>query len=625
MQRAAISDRRHETSDMREETLDKENLAKLEALGSEHVTGIIEEYAALCAPERIVVLTDSAEDKAYAKKRSLELGEEFPLAMQGHTVHFDGPADQGRDKAKTKVLVSGGVHMSAHVNVGERSECLEEVRELLRGSMNDREMLVAFYCLGPAHSPFSILAMQITDSPYVIHSANLLYRPGYEAFKSLGANGHFFHFIHSAGELDEGVSKHPDKKRIYIDIESNRVFAVNVQYAGNSMGLKKLALRLAIRKAVYEGWLCEHMFIMDARPEGKNRSTGKTSTAMVPGQKIVGDDIAYIRESEDGYAYAANSEQGIFGILEDVNPVDDALIWKTLTTPRQDLIFSNVLIAQDKPYWLGMGPEVKVPPEGKSWVGQWAQGMMDEEDKRVPFAHKNARYIISLSELENVDRALNDPRGVPVSGVIYGGRDADTSPPVVEALDWAHGVFMGCIIESETTAATIGAVGVKKHDPFANSDFLSVTLGSYIKNHFDFGSRLKHPPKVFTVNYFLKGEDGKFLNRKVDKKVWLAWMEGRVHGEFEAIETPVGFIPRYEDVRTLFKTVFGSDYAKEDYERQFSIRTAHFLARLDRMEETYKKEVGMPEEFGGELGKVRERLRTTYEKHGKEIISPFEL
>jgi phosphoenolpyruvate carboxykinase (GTP) len=346
---------------MSNETLDKENLLKLEVLRNPRALGIVNEYIALCVPSSVRVLTDSPEDKAYARKRSLELGEEEELAMAGHTVHFDGPHDQGRDKVKTKILVSGGVHMSAHVNVGEREECLAEVQEFLRGSMKGREMLVAFYCLGPLHSPFSILAMQITDSAYVIHSANLLYRSGYESFKTLGGNGHFFHFIHSAGELQEGVSKHSDKKRIYIDIESNRVFAVNVQYAGNSMGLKKLALRLAIRKAVNEGWLCEHMFIMDARPTGKNRSTyftgafpsasGKTSTAMIPGQKIVGDDIAYIRAGEDGRAYAANSEQGIFGILEDVNPIDDALIYKTLTEPRQDLrthfkTFRNVNRAQ---------------------------------------------------------------------------------------------------------------------------------------------------------------------------------------------------------------------------------------------------------------------------------------
>jgi phosphoenolpyruvate carboxykinase (GTP) len=286
-------------------------------------------------------------------------------------------------------------------------------------------------------------------------------------------------------------------------------------------------------------------------------------------------------------------------------------------------IFSNVLAANGKPYWLGMGQDVKVPPEGKSWTGHWTQGMTDEEEKRIPFAHKNARYAISLRELENVDESLDNPRGVPVSGVIYGGRDVDTNPPVVEAFDWGHGVFMGAVIESETTAATLGAVGVKKHDPYANSDFLSVTLGSYIGNHFEFGAKLKRPPKVFTVNYFLK-ENGQFLNKKTDKKVWLMWMEGRVHGEFEVIETPVGLIPRYKDVGGLFKKIFRSEYSREAYERQFSIRTAHFLARLSRMEEAYKKEADMPEEFWRQLENIRTRLHETASKCKKDVIAPFE-
>jgi phosphoenolpyruvate carboxykinase (GTP) len=207
------------------------------------------------------------------------------------------------------------------------------------------------------------------------------------------------------------------------------------------VGLKKLALRLAIYKANKEDWLTEHMFIMGVKPEGKKRVTyftgafpsacGKTSTAMVPGQQIVGDDIAYIRHSDDGKAYAVNIEQGIFGIIEDVNPIDDPVIYEALTTPRE-LIFSNVLVKDDKPYWMGMGQIL--PDEGRNFSGEWKKDKKDDKGNEILPSHKNARYTIRLSELKNVDPKLYDPDGVPISGIIYGGRDSGTACSL--ALHW---------------------------------------------------------------------------------------------------------------------------------------------------------------------------------------------
>ncbi len=262
--------------------------------------------------------------------------------------------------------------------------------------------------------------------------------------------------MHSAGELDErNNTKNVQNRRIYIDPMGRRVLTVNNQYAGNSVGLKKLALRLAIHKANQEDWLTEHMFIMGVQPGGKGRVTyftgafpsacGKTSTAMVPGQLIVGDDIAYIRKGADGRAYTVNIEQGIFGIIEDVNEVDDPVIYEALTTPRE-LIFSNVLVNKGAPYWLGMGRPL--PDEGENFSGQWKKGKKDAKGNEILAAHKNARYTIRLSELENVDPMLDDPEGVPISAVIYGGRDSDTSVPVYQSFDWDHGVFLGASLES---------------------------------------------------------------------------------------------------------------------------------------------------------------------------------
>ena len=610
--------------------IDEINLKKLEALNNPHVMKIIGEYVSIVKPAKVTVITDIEQDVVYIKQRALENGEETPLATPGHTAHFDGYFDQGRDKENTKILISKGVNLSPSIVTGDRDECLKEIHGLLDGIMAGKECFIMFYCLGPVQSRFSLCAMQITDSAYVAHSENILYRQGYEEFKRLNGSEDFFYFIHSAGELENHKTKNIDKRRIYIDLDENRVFTINNQYAGNSVGLKKLALRLAIKKSNNEDWLCEHMLIMGVMPDGKNRTTyftgafpsgcGKTSTAMIPGQRIIGDDIAYIRPGKDGQAYAVNVEEGIFGIIEDVNPIDDPLIYTSLTTPR-DIIFSNILVNNGIPYWLGMGKET--PLEGVNFAGNWKKGMVDSKGKEILCAHKNARYTMRLKELENCDPRLHDPEGVPISGVIYGGRDSDISPAVYESLSWAHGVFIGAALESETTAMTIGKVGVREHNPMANLDFLVIPLGLYIKNHLKFGENVSRPPKIFATNYFLK-ENGKFISGKIDKKVWLMWMEGRVHNEFEAIETPIGFIPKFEDLQILFQNIFSKEFSRQEYEKLFSIRIQKLLEQLDRIEAIYRNEDGVPETFHTHIHQQGERLLLARKKFTKDVVSPFD-
>jgi phosphoenolpyruvate carboxykinase (GTP) len=611
--------------------LDDENYKKLEVLHNPHVLQIVETYVNLLKPEKVTVITDKQEDILYVRNKAIELGEERKLAMNGHTIHYDGYYDQARDKNNTSVLVTPEMKMSEVINTKEREAALEEVHQIMDGAMKGKEAVVRFFSLGPVGSYFSILALQITDSFYVAHSEDILYRTAYEEFKKLNGSDDFIYFIHSAGELDErGVTKNIDKRRIYIDLEGNRVLTVNNQYAGNSLGLKKLALRLAIYKANQEDWLAEHMFLMGAKPVGKKRITyfagafpsacGKTSTAMIPGQTIVGDDIIYMRVHDDK-AFAVNIEQGIFGIITDVNPEDDPLIYETLTTPRE-LIFSNVLVNNGVPYWINMGKEL--PSSGMNHFGDnWKLGDRDREGKQVGHAHKNARYTMRIQELENADPNLENQDGVPLSGIIYGGRDSDTSVPVYQSLNWIHGVFIGATIESETTAATLGAEGVRAFSPMANLDFLVVPLGTYIKNHIQFGNRINRPPLVFATNYFLK-EDGKFLNHKVDKKVWLMWMEGRVYNEFEAINTPIGLIPKYEDLAALFRQVFDREYTKEAYTRQFGIRVDKWLEKLERMEKIYADEDSVPDEFFLILKDQKRKLMDIKNKHGKNTIPPQE-
>ena len=607
--------------------MDKIDLQKLEELNNQYVIKVVEEAIQLCKPAKVTMITDSKEDIAYVRELALINGEETKLKMEGHTIHFDGYYDQGRDKANTKYLLSKDVDWGIKVNSIEKEKGLKEMYSYLDGSMAGKEMLVRFFSLGPTNSVFSLKALQITDSAYVAHSEDLLFRQGYEEFKKLNGSPDFFFFLHSAGRLENGVSVDIDKRRIYIDLEENRVYSVNNQYAGNSLGLKKLALRLVIKKANEEGWLAEHMFIMGVHGPGSRityftgaypSACGKTSTAMIPGQTIVGDDIAYFKKI-DGVIRAVNMESGIFGIINSVNSENDPVIYQALTTPGE-VIFSNVLINNGVPYWGGMKKDI--PDEGINFSGEWFKGKKDKQGKEIPCSYRNARYTLRLNELSNIDSKANDPGGVPVKAIFYGGRDSDTTIPIVESLTWAHGVFLGATVESETTAATLGARGVRKYNPMANLDFISVPLGIYIENHLKFTKDLKLIPKIYATNYFLKDETGKYLNGKMDKRAWLLWAEGRVYGEYEAIETPVGLIPKYEDLRTLFIRELDKDYTKTEYIQQFFLRVVKYLEKMERMSKIFEN-IEIPAAFSKELKAQTERLKLAKTKYGEDIISPF--
>lgn len=610
--------------------IDKVNISKLEALENKHVMEHVKNFVELCNPSKITVITDEPKEIEYVRKLAVQNGEENELRMTGHTVHFDGYYDQARDKQHTAVLLPHGNRLSRGINSVERETGLNEVLDLLKGSMKKKECLVRFFSLGPTNSKFNKCALQLTDSVYVAHSEDLLYRPGYEEFKKLGGSANFYTFIHSAGELDERkCTKNVDKRRIYIDTIDKKVYSVNNQYAGNSLGLKKLALRLAIYEAHNEDWLAEHMLIMGVHSPRTGRVTyfsgafpsacGKTSTAMIPGQTIVGDDMAYIRIDDEGNARAVNIESGIFGIIKDVNPIDDPLIFKALTSPRE-LIFSNVLVASGIPYWQGMG-EIEIPKKGINFSGTWFPGKKGANNEPIPFAHSNARYTMRISELENADPKVNDPEGVIVGGILYGGRDSDTNAPICEALNWEHGVYIGATLESETTSATLGKEGIRLSNPMANIDFMVVPLGNYLSNHIEFGRKLENCPKTFATNYFLKHE-GNYTNEIMDKKVWILWAEGRVHKDYDAIKLPIGYIPKYEDLKNLFKQVLRKDYTENDYITQFSLRLNRHLDKIGRMENIYGTEPDMPLEFWDIHNKLKKELTELKMRNGKYVLQP---
>ncbi|MEO0106758.1 MAG: phosphoenolpyruvate carboxykinase (GTP) [candidate division WOR-3 bacterium] len=617
-----------------EKKLNKQEFAKLSKIENPALYQFLAKYLELCNPERVFVCADTPDDFNYIRESAIKNGEERRLKTPGHTIHFDNYLDQGRDKKNTGILVPAGKKLDQAIETKDRDSALADINEILKDIMKGKEAYVCFFCLGPTNSEFSIPAVQLTDSSYVAHSETLLYRPGYQEFIKQGPKARFFKFVHSQGELDERKTcKNLDKRRIYIDLEEDIVYSTNTQYGGNTIGLKKLAMRLAINRGSKEGWLTEHMLVMRINGPQKRKTyflgafpslCGKTSTAMLEGENIVGDDIAYLRK-KDGVVRAVNVEKGMFGIIQGVNSQDDKYQWEALHTPGE-IIFSNVLVTPEGGvHWIGKDGEI--PEKGENHSGEWFKGKKDAQGKEIPVSHPNARFTIDLKMFKNLDvEALNNPEGVVVGAIVYGGRDSDTWVPVEEAFDWQHGIITkGASLESETTAATLGKEGVREFNLMSNLDFLSIPISEYIMNNLKFAEGLNNPPKIFGVNYFLKDKDGKFLNEKTDKRVWYKWMELRVHNDVAAIKTPTGLIPKYEDLKRLFKEVLKKDYSKEDYNKQFMVRIPEHLAKIERIVNVYKTRVlNPPQILFDVLEEQKRRLLDYKEKYG-EYITPDRL
>jgi phosphoenolpyruvate carboxykinase (GTP) len=617
--------------------LTKKDYDKILQIENEQVHFFIANYIKLCNPSVISVYDDTKEDLERTRNAAIKNHEEVKLAIKNHTIHFDGYYDQARDKQRTKFLLPDGVDLGPEINSINRDEGLEEIHHIMTDIMKGHELHIKFYCLGPTDSIFSIPCVQLTDSAYVAHSEDLLYRQGYQEFIRKGQNFQFFKFVHSSGALKEAglgllVSKNIDLRRVYIDLEEDIVYSANTQYGGNTIGLKKLAMRLAIHHAYKENWLTEHMLLMGVHGPNNHISyftgafpsmCGKTSTAIVKGETVVGDDIAYLRNINNE-ARGVNVESGVFGIIEGINPDNDPIQWNAIKEPNEVIFTNQLVMPNGENYWNGKPGHI--PKKGVNHSGEWYPGKKDEQGKEITPSHKNARFTFRLEALKNVSEKLHDPNGVKVDGFIYGGRDSDTSVPLKESFDWTHGVVMyGACLESETTAATLGQEGQRVFNPMSNLDFLSLPIGQYVQNNLDFGNRLSNPPRVFAVNYFIRDQEtNEFLNDKDDKRVWLKWMDQRVHHEVDAIKTPTGYIPRYEDLKLLFDKVLQKEYTKKEYDEQFTIRIPENLSKIHRMTKIYEQRVpDTPQIVFEELNKQKKRLQQAQKQYG-DYIKPFQ-
>ncbi|MCF8067608.1 MAG: phosphoenolpyruvate carboxykinase (GTP) [Desulfobacterales bacterium] len=623
-----------------EKLSDDSNREKLKKITTPEALLKIANAAAMCRPKTIFINSGSREDVQFIRYLAWEKGEEANLPMKDHTIHYDLKAEQGRIVDRTFYIANEGEEISSLANKLFRDNALIELREKMTGIMKDMVMIVGCYTRGPVGSPVSNPALEITSSAYVSHSAEILYRNCFEAFdKEVVRLGHFYTNIHS-----EGLNRAEDlpNARVFMDRSHWTTYSMYCTYAGNTLLLKKGNHRFSVDKSVYENRgkeLSEHMFITGidgpggritwftgAAPSG----CGKTTTAMA-GNHFVGDDLAQMWIDENGSIRSVNPECGIFGIVEDVNWEGDPELMKLLRNESTEVIWSNVLIDENGiPHWTGNGEEA--PAKGKNFQGEWEQGMVDENGKAIPISHPNARCTLSSTALANYSETAEDPAGAETRVVTYSGRDSDTMPPVWAANTPEEGVVIGACIVSAATATEVGARGVKRA-PWANAPFIPGSLADYMDAQFKFFGNEKiaadKKPVLAGLNYFLThesrgGDSKKLLGEKKDVKVWLAWLERKAHGEVETIKTPIGELPKYNDLKDLFKTIIDKDYSEDLYEKQFSLYLDNIIARNELQREAYGQESNLPEQLFLILDKQHKGLTELKERFGP-VVKPDQL
>ncbi|MFH2067194.1 MAG: phosphoenolpyruvate carboxykinase (GTP) [Pseudomonadota bacterium] len=620
--------------------MDGENLKKIKKITNKDALLKIANSIVMCEPDSVFINSGSKQDQQFVKKLALEKGEEAALPMKDHTIHFDLKDEQGRIIDRTFYIANEGEQISSLANKKLRNDAIREIREIMVGIMKGKVMIVGFYMRGPMGAPVSNPAIEITSSAYVSHSAELLYRNIFDAFDPEVARlGHFFANIHS-----EGLNRTEDlpNARVFMDRSHWTTYSMNCTYAGNTLLLKKGNHRFAVDKAVYEGKgmeLAEHMFItgLDG-PNGRitwftgaaPSGCGKTTTAMA-GSHFIGDDLAQMWIDPKGSICSINPEAGIFGIVEDVNREGDPMLMELLRKPGTEVIWSNVLIDENGvPQWVGNGEEP--PKKGKNFQGDWVQGMKDKNGKAIPCSHPNSRCTLSAKALSIYSEVSESPEGAETRVITYSGRDSDTMPPVWAALNPDQGVVIGASIVSAATATEVGATGVKRA-PWANAPFIPGSLADYMDIQFQFFGNPKiaadKKPVMAGLNYFLTdqargGTSKKLLGEKKDVKVWLAWLERHAHQEVGVIETPIGYLPQYQDLKMLFQTIIQKEYPKELYTRQFSLYVDNIVARIDLQEQAYGKEKNVPARLFTILKKQREGLIALKEKFGA-IVTPDQL
>ena len=507
----------------------------------------VDETAGLTGPDKVVWADGSKQEYERLVEQMLADGTLLPLNPRTYPncyLHRSHPQDVARTEQLTFICTGAKDDAGPTNNWMAPADAKSRVGGLLKKSMRGRTMWAIPYLMGPAGSSMSRVGVMVTDSAYVVASMHLMTRVGDVALRHMRGPDDFVAGLHSLGDLS------PDRRFIMHFPEERLIWSVGSGYGGNALlGKKCHALRIASWQARQEGWMAEHMLILGLEdPDGQvtyiaaamPSASGKTNLAMLqsrlPGYRVwtVGDDIAWIHVDARGQFRAINPERGFFGVAPNTGPSTNP---NGMAMVRSNTIFTNVaMTATGEPWWEGMDPEP--PRDLVDWQGQpWKPG-------GAPAAHPNSRFTVPVEQCPSIAPNWEEPQGVPISAFIFGSRRARVVPLVFEAFDWAHGVFLGSAMGTETTAAITGKVGVVRRDPMAMIPFCGYNMADYLGHWLSMGSRVANPPKIFRVNWFRRDEDGKFLWPGYgDNARILKWIVGRVRGTAAARETPIGYVP----------------------------------------------------------------------------------